>query len=493
MPESTPLRAPGSHDVIPASNALGPGVPPVKATAQRWALVTFVVLSAMSLLDYIDRWVLASVLPQIQSDLHLKNTDAGTLAAAFLISYAAISPLMGYAGDRMRRTWLLALGVGIWSLATVGTGLARTYGHMLLARALLGIGEATYGVIAPAVLMDLFGRQTRSRVLSLFYLSMPIGGAMGMLLGAYIAKHYGWQAAFFIVGAPGLVAAFAVLLLPEPVRGASEEVDAERLQEHERAGASREDYLELLVNSSYNYAVFGMTFYTFAIGGLAYWLPTFLTVTKGIESVQANFLLGVTTLFAAILGMSVGGWLADHLARTTPRALFVVPGLALIAAVPFVLVAIFSKSLFWIYAGIFLSEALMFINTGPCNAVIANVVMPNMRAAAYAIATFVLHFLGDIWSPRLMGWVSLFFGHDDSMASGFGQALAAIGALPTVAPGRDPENLTAGMLVVVPAVFLAGVVLLAGARHLPREMAMMIARLRARPQAVMKPERIHEL
>jgi MFS family permease len=479
--------------VIPVNSAVGTGTPPVKATAQRWALTTFFVLFAMSLLDYIDRWVLASVLPQIQSDLHLDNTRAGSLFTVFLISYSVISPFMGYAGDRMRRTWLLALGVGVWSLATVGTGLVRTYGQLLWARAFLGIGEATYGVIAPAVLMDLFSRDTRARVLSLFYVSMPIGGALGMLLGAVIAKYYGWHAAFFIVGAPGLIAAFTVLLLPEPVRGASEDVDRDRLLEHERAGASREDYLELLVNSSYNYAVFGMTFYTFAIGGLAAWLPTFLEVAKGIEKVKANTLLGITTLFAAIIGMSVGGWLADRMARTSPRALFVVPGVALIAAVPFTLVAIYSTSVPWIYAGIFFSEALMFINTGPCNAVIANVVMPNMRAAAYAISTFVLHFLGDIWSPTLMGKVADFFGHDDSMASSFGQLLAAIGAVPTTHPDRRPENLTAGMLVVIPAVLLAGVVLLAGARHLPREMALMIARLRARPQAVKKPEAISEI
>jgi sugar phosphate permease len=227
-----------------------------------------------------------------------------------------------------------------------------------------------------------------------------------------------------------------------------------------------------------------MTFYTFAIGGLAYWLPTFLTVAKGIESVEATKLLGLTTVAASVVGMSLGGWLADHLAKRNPRALFVVPGVALIAAVPFTLLAIYGQSKTAIYAGIFLSEALMFINTGPCNAVIANVVMPNMRAAAYAISTFVLHFLGDIWSPTLMGWVADFFGHDDAMASGFGQLLAAVGALPTIRPGGDSENLTAGMLVVVPAIFLAGVVLLVGARHLPREMALMLARLKARPQAM---------
>jgi MFS family permease len=461
--------------------------------APRWALVTFSVLFAMALLDYIDRWVLASVLDEVQLDLHLDDTHAGSLATLFLISYSVFSPFMGYAGDRVRRPWLLALGVGVWSLATVGTGLARSYGHLVLARAVLGIGEATYGVIAPTVLMDLFTRNTRARVLSLFYLSMPIGAALGMALGAVISKHYGWHKAFFFVGAPGLIAAFAVLLLPEPVRGASEDVDPDRLLAHQHAGVSRDDYLELLVNSSYNYSVLGMAFYTFAIGGIAFWMPKFLEVGKGIEKVKANGLLSVTTFLAAVIGMSVGGWLADRMARTNPRALFVVPGVALIASIPFILVAIFSTSVPWIYAGIFFSEALMFINTGPCNAVIANVVMPNMRAAAYAVATFALHFLGDIWSPPLMGWVAEFFGHDDSMASSFGQILAALGALPTVRPDRAPENLTAAMLVVVPAVLLAGIVLLVGARHLPREMSLMIARLRARPQVVTKPEPISEL
>jgi MFS transporter, Spinster family, sphingosine-1-phosphate transporter len=464
--------------------AIGPAPTPPAMTARRWASVTFLVLFTMNLLDYVDRWVLAAVLPQIRSELDLSNAQAGWLATLFLISYSLISPVMGYAGDRTRRTWLLGLGVGVWSLATVGTGLARTYGHLQWARAFLGIGEATYGVIAPTILMDLYSRETRARVLSAFYLAMPIGGALGMVLGAWIAKHYGWQAAFFVVGVPGLFAAIAAPFLPEPIRGASEKVEADRLEEHARVGVSRDDYLELLVNSSFNYSVFGMTFYTFAIGGLAFWLPTFLTVTKGIEPVKANTLLGIATLFAAIIGMSLGGWLADRLARTNPRALFVVPGVALIAAVPFVLVAVYSRSLPWIYAGIFLSEALMFINTGPCNAVIANVVLPNMRAAAFAVAIFVVHFLGDIWSPTLMGWVADFFGHEDSMATGVGRALTAIGAVPAARPGHDPENLTAGILIVVPAVFLAGVVLLAGARHVPREMALMVARLKARPRGV---------
>lgn len=453
------------------------GVAP-PATGRDRATFTFVVLFAMNLLDYVDRWVLSAVLPHITEELKLSGLRGGLLTTYFLVSYTLFSPLVGYFGDRMRRTHLLAIGVGIWSLATVASGLAGTYGHLAIARAVLGIGEATYGVIAPTILMDLYRRESRARVMSAFYLAMPLGGALGITLGGWIAVNYSWHVAFFVVGAPGLLAAFAALLIREPVRGASEEIAPDRLRAHERAGATREDYLDLMVNSSYTYAVLGMAFYTFAIGGLGIWLPTFLISTKQLDPVRASGLIGLTTLFAAIIGMTSGGWLADRLARRNPRALFLVPGVALLLAVPALVVAILAKAEPLIFGGIFLAEALMFINTGPCNAVIANVVMPNMRSAAYATAIFAVHMLGDIWSPVLMGWVADTFGQVDTMATPFGRVLASIDALPDPAGGR---NWTAGMLVVVPAISIAGVVLLAGARHLPREMALMRAKYQAAP------------
>jgi MFS family permease len=479
--------------VIHTDDAIGPGTHPTEAAVPRWARVTFLVLFAMNLLDYTDRWVLSAVLPGIKQEFRLNYFQSGLLFTMFLVSYTMISPVMGWAGDRTRRTWLLGAGVGVWSLATVGTGLARNYGHLVLARSLLGIGEATYGVLAPTILMDLFPRERRARVMSAFYLAMPIGGALGLGLGEAIAHQWGWRWAFFVVGAPGLAAAFSALLLPEPLRGASEGVDPQRLREHEQAGASRADYLELLVNSSFNYAVLGMAAYTFAIGGLAALFPTFLINVKGVEegsritllgvSIGPIMLLGLTTALAAIVGMTFGGWLADRLSRVSPRALFLVPGVAMLASIPFVLVAFYSRSLTSIYLGIFLAEALMFINTGPCNAVIANVVAPNMRATAYAVSVFLVHFLGDIWSTSLIGWVADTFGQQDAMDSVFGQVLAAIGAVPVQKPGQAPENLMAGMLVVVPAIAISGIVLLAGARHLPREMALMLARLKASPHA----------
>jgi MFS family permease len=462
-------------------------IPPRKDPTSRLAWVTFAVLFFMNLLDYTDRWVLAGMLPKVSDDLRLDDFHAGLLATWFLASYALVGPLMGFAGDRFKRTRLLAIGVGIWSVATICSGLAQTYGQLSMARALLGVGEAVNGVITPTILMDLFPREKRARVLSYFYLAMPLGGALGLTLGGYVAEHYGWHVAFFIVATPGLFAALATAFLPDPVRGQSEGVDAVKLLAHEQAGASREDYIDLMVNSSFTYSVLGMAFYTFAIGGLAYWLPTFLIRDKVMDPVASNFWLGIMTLFAAISGMSAGGWLSDRLAKISSRALFLVPGVAMLGSVPFILLVVYAKTPALIFAGVFFAEALMFINTGPCNAVIANVVMPNMRAAAYSVAIFAVHFLGDIWSPTLMGWVSSTFGQSDAMASIFGQFLQGIGALPSVREGQLPRNLTAAMLVVIPAVVLSGIVLLAGARHLPREMALMLAKLKANPTHIQKP------
>jgi MFS family permease len=452
-------------------------------TASRWAMTTFVVLFSMNLLDYLDRNVLMAIQPQIKDAFGIRNEQWGLLTTVFLISYSLFSPLMGWLGDRYRRTWLLGLGVGVWSLATIGSGLANSYGHLVLARSILGIGEATYGVIAPTVLIDLFSREQRARLMSAFYLAMPIGSALGIGLGSYIAKNYGWHLAFFIAGAPALAAAAVAFLLPEPVRGASEGVAVEKLKAHEQAGATRADYLDLMVNSSYTYSVFGMATYTFAIGGMLVWVPPYLFTTRGFEQARSGMILGLVTAVAAITGMTLGGWLADRMAKTRPQALFLVPGVAMIASIPFVLAALFSTTPEIIYAAIFAAEALMFINTGPCNAIIANVVQPNLRAAAYAIAIFAIHFLGDIWSPWLIGKAADWLGDPLTMVTPLGQLLKAIGAVPTQVTGHPPENIVGGLLAVVPALLLSGIVLLAGARHLPREMALMQAKLKSTPKS----------
>jgi MFS family permease len=456
------------------------------AALPRLAVTTFVVLFLIHMLDYLDRNILTSLQPQIEAGLpglggENGYTKWGLLTTIFLVSYSIFSPVTGWLGDRYRRTWLLGAGIGIWSLATLASGLARDYSHLALARSFLGIGEATYGVIAPTILIDLFRRDRRSSVMSGFYLAMPLGAAMGIVLGPVIANRYGWHNAFFVVGVPGLVAAFAVLFLPEPIRGASEGIDPERLREHEKAGVRREDYVDLMVNSSYTYSVFGMAAYTFAIGGMLVWIPTYLYSTRGFEQERASLFLSGATFGAAVIGMLAGGWVADKLAKSRPQALFLVPGVSMLASIPFVILALMVKSEPVIFVSIFAAETLMFVNTGPCMAIIANVVQPNLRGAALAISYAAVHLLGDIWSPLLIGKAADLFGDPETMNSSIGRALKVLGAVPTQVAGQPPKNLVAGLLILVPALLLSAIVFLAGARHLPREMALMRAKLKAAP------------
>lgn len=442
------------------------------------SVLTLTGVFALGVLDFADRSALVTLMPRIRARFPADSAQAGTLAGWFLLGLALIGPIAGFAGDRFRRGRLLALGMGIWGLGTLACGFAHDVSQLRLARLFNGAGAATYLVIAPTLLADLFGRAGRSRVMSWFALSAPIGGALG-IAGARL----GGNPLFFVLGAAGLAVSLGVLWLPEPIRGQSEGVDPARLRLHERVGPSQADYVDMMVNSSVNYSIFGMTFATFALGGLAYWLPTFLMGAKGFSQAAATTPLAVVTFAAAALGIGLGGWGFDRGVKTHPRALFVVPGLAMLAAVPFLLVAIASAKPVLILGALFAAEALMFVHVGPCLAILANVVSPNMRGVAFAAALLTTHALGDFWSPGLMGWVSETFGREDSMMTIFGRMFAAVGAVPTLRPGQSPENLTAGMLVVVPAVVLSGLMLLSGARHLPRETALMLATLRANPRA----------
>jgi predicted MFS family arabinose efflux permease len=436
----------------------------------------------MNLFKEVDSWLLLGQLREIRAALRLTSSQAGWLATVLLLGVAVASPAFGYLADRVRRPRLLALGFALWSLATVSTGMAQGYDRIQAARTLVGVGQAILSVVALTILMDLFPRAVRARVLAIFFLAVPLGAAIGLSVGTALADLMGWQTAFLAIGAPGLALALLALTLPDPVRGAGEGVDVQRLRLHEQVGPSSEDYIDLMVNSSYTYSVFGITFSSFALAGLVYWSKNFLMAVKGLTEIETSTPLVLTFLGAAVCGTAAGGWLADWSAKGRPRAIFIVPGLATLAAMVFVLAAIYGRTVPSIYGGLFLAEAMMFLNIVPCYTIISSVTMPNMRAVACGVALASVHLLGDIWSPTMMGLVADTFGHSDMMTTSFGRALAFIGAVPIAQPGRDPENLTAGMLVVLPALLISGLVWLSGSRHVQRETALMLAKLRAAPR-----------
>jgi MFS family permease len=415
-----------------------------------------VILFSMNLLNYVDRYTFFAVGPQIQHDLHIGDYRLGVLYSSFMIVYTLASPLVGWLGDRYHRRGLLAFGVGLWSVATVGTAFASSFREMFFWRALLGVGEASYGVIAPTLLADLFPVRQRGRVMGVYYLALPLGGALGYGIGGSVGERYGWPAAFWVVGLPGLVAALLALVIQDPGRGASDGTrsgiaDRPRLRE----------YLDLFRTPTFVLNTAGMAAVTFATGGYAAWGSTFYQTVRGLSAKQAGLWIGGLTAAAGLLGISLGTWAADYLLRYTRRAYLLMASVAVLLAIPLGAAGILDPDRNSSLAFLFGAMVLLASVLGPCNAVTANVVPANRRAAGYAVSIFLLHLLGDISSPILIGAISDRFGRPSVAHSWLGLAVAAFGAAPV-----RRRNLTIGMLSVVPVLVLGCLFFLIGSRHL---------------------------
>ena len=288
------------------------------------------VLFGMNLLNYIDRYSFFAVGTQIKRDLTIDDKWFGVLGGSFMIVYTIVSPLMGWLGDRYNRRMLLAGGVGLWSLATVGTAFSHDFYHMFFWRALLGVGEASYGVIAPALLADLFAVEKRGRAMGIYYLALPIGTALGFVIAGRVGSHWGWPPVFFVVGLPGLLAALAGLLILDPGRGASEgkkytgKTDRPRLR----------DYAELFKTRTFVFNTAGMAAATFATGAYAAWGSTFYQRVRGMSLKEANDSIGILLAIAGLVGIALSTFLADLLRKYTRRAYLLLASVVVLASVP---------------------------------------------------------------------------------------------------------------------------------------------------------------
>ncbi len=359
-------------------------------------------LFAVNLLNYIDRQILFAVFPPVKAELGLSDTQLGLLASAFMWVYLSTAPVFGLLADRGSRPRLMGMGVSLWSVATAFSGMVKSYGGLLAGRALVGIGEASYGSIAPALLSDVFPLAGRGKALAIFSMAIPVGSALGYLLGGLLERAFGWRAAFFAVGLPGLALAYVVSRLPDRTRDEGRITGASA----RRASPRVADYLAMLRTPSYLLNCLAMTAMTFAVGGLAAWVPTYLVRVRGMELAQANLVFGVLTLISGLGGTLFGGWMGDRLLLRVPTAYFLVSGVGLALSAPCAAAVILFDDMRWVLGAIFLAEVCIFLNTGPLNAVIANVSRTEVRATAYAANIFIIHALGDAISPAIIGAVS---------------------------------------------------------------------------------------
>ncbi|MGB6488982.1 MAG: MFS transporter [Steroidobacteraceae bacterium] len=384
----------------------------MREPGKRTGMAALAILTGVNLLNYLDRYVVSALLPDFKrAPMHLNDFELGTLMSGFLVVYMLAAPVFGRLGDRSSRPRPIALGVFIWSLATGLSGLARSYAQLLAARAVVGIGEAAYATIAPSLLADFFVRRTRGRAFAVFNMAIPVGAALGYIVGGLMRQHFGWHSAFYVAGVPGVLLALWILRLPDPPRGAKEAGDgaAESVPEapHRPQAGSWAVYLRLLRVRPYVITVLGYAAYTFALGGLAFWMPTFLEEVRGIPAVKASAGFGEIVVLTGFVGTFVGGWLGDYWLRYSRQAYLLMSGWVTVLAVPAIYLALADGSPVVFYPALIAAELLLFMSTGPINTVIVNLVSPAERASAVALSILAIHLLGDVLSPAIIGGLSV--------------------------------------------------------------------------------------
>ncbi|HTY60808.1 MAG TPA: MFS transporter [Acidobacteriota bacterium] len=443
-----------------------------------------ILLLLINLFNYVDRQILSAVIGPIkktffsqngdigaaggflsaaihwlQTQLGFKPEDAllGLLGTAFMLTYMVGAPIFARLAEKRSRWRLVALGVLLWSLASGASGLAQTFVMLLLTRCCVGIGEAAYGPVAPAMISDMFPLKIRGKVLAWFYVAIPVGSALGYVLGGWVAnsnlgdwaagwsglQHESWRWAFFLVTLPGVLLGLLSVLMREPPRG-----DPDSGPPAGPASVKWRNYWILARTPSYVLCTLGQTAMTFAIGGIAFWMPYYLESRPGAPR-HSTVIFGAITAVAGLSATLLGGIAGDKLRDRFSGSYFLVSGIAMIAGFPIFLAALRAPFPWAIWVMVFFACFCLFFNTGPTNTILANVTHPSMRAAAFAFNIFIIHAFGDVISPVVIGFLNDWY-----------------------------RNMNTSFLVVGLMFLVAGVLWLAGTRYLQRDTVMASHRLR---------------
>jgi MFS family permease len=365
------------------------------------ATKALVLLLAINLSNYIDRYILAAVEPNIRAAFFAKDDPnamamTGMLAPAFLITYMLSAPALGWLADRFSRWWIIGCCAVLWSVATAASGMAGTFATLFITRIFVGIGEGGYGPAAPTILADYFSPEARARVMAIFCAAIPVGSALGYVIGGVVAAQLGWRWAFYVVALPGIILAAICFLQKDPrAPGGTRE---------ERRRAGKEDYLILLRTRSFLFNCGAQTAMTFALGGLAFWMPAYLIFREQPAALAVPAFGGITVV-AGLASTLLGGFIADRLQKRIGGAYFLVSGAGMILAFPLFIATIYTPFPFaWIC--LFLAVFFVFLNTGPSNAALANVAAPKVRSTAFALNILIIHLFGDAFSPPLLGFIA---------------------------------------------------------------------------------------
>jgi MFS transporter, Spinster family, sphingosine-1-phosphate transporter len=399
-----------------------------RVSIARTAGTALFLLTTLNLFNFIDRYILPGVQPLVQKEFHVNDAQIGLLTTAFFFTYMIAAPVTGWLGDRFPRKPLIVIGALLWSVATLYTAKVHSYETLLIRHTIVGIGEATFSVFAPALLSDFYPEADRNRVLSIFYVTIPVGGALGYAIGGILGQHYGWRIPFFIAALPGVLIAIGFyFFVREPERGSSDKLPPT---------LDRSTFRGLFRNPAFLAATFGLAMWTFAVGGISTFLPTFFVRFASMSLAKAGTVAGALTVVCGLLGTVVGGWVAQRWMRRNHRALYLISAWGSVLAIPFAAMVFFGPPQVFL-PGAFAAEFFLFLGTGPLNAAIVNSVAAPIRATAISLNLFIIHALGDAFSPSLIGMLS------------------------------DRTNLRIGLGATLITLTISGIILFAGARFAP--------------------------
>ena len=390
------------------------------------ATAALVLLTALNFVNYIDRYILPGVQEQIKQEFHVSDSTLGSLTVWFFVTYMLAAPLTGWLGDHLPRKPLIVGCALLISGINVLTGYVHAFDSLLIRHAALGIGEASFGIFAPALLADFYPEEDRNRILTIFYTAIPVGAALGYLVAELIGSKYGWRMPFYVSAVPGFAIAAAILVfMKEPKRGESDggkgkTSDTGTDKAKFSVGGLLASYGRLFKNAPYMYATLGMAMVTFSLGGISFWMPAYLQRSDFSPTV-VGIGLGAITAGAGLGGTAFGGWLAQRWMRTNHRALYLISAWSALLAVPPAVVCFFGPHALKLPM-LAVAMFCIFLGTGPLNAAIVNAVPAAVRATAIALELFLIHAVGDTPSPKVIGFVS----DRSSLGTGLGVTLVTM-------------------------------------------------------------------
>ncbi|MCJ9430140.1 spinster family MFS transporter [Kordiimonas marina] len=375
-----------------------------KQTGGNSRTVVLIMLVLVYTFNFIDRQIIGILAVPIKADLHLTDTQLGLMGGlAFALFYTSLGIPIAWLADRKSRTWIMTGALVVWSAMTAACGLVTNFTQLFLARLGVGVGEA--GGVAPAysLIADYFPQEQRARALSAYSFGIPIGSAIGIVFGGVVATLIDWRTAFIAVGLMGiLIAPLFRLIVKEPKRG---QYDG-KLATTE--AASILDVLKVLSKKP--------AFWLLAVGascssmmgyGLFFWLPSFFVRTYHLTLLHASLTFGAILLVGGLVGIWMGGWLADRSARAGKKTGYaLIPATAFVLTVPFFLGGILAPSYAMAMTVLLVPVALGLMWLGPVLSAVQHLVAPNMRSTASAIFLFINNLIGIGAGTALLGMLS---------------------------------------------------------------------------------------